>query len=378
MSQTKMRLPLTALFFAALTFTASSCGKSQASAPPARMNLVMQSIHDYGRGHQPQPAPLPTAMPQETESLYGAHVNNLFVQEDFAGLEKLAQQYRVEKDRVIGGYWKNDVFYNVAYPWAFPSHSGAMQDSDYLALIARTKKWIAAYPDSATARILLAHIYTAYADQARGTGYANSVSDDQWKLFHERTSQAKAVLLEAATLQEKDAHWYSVMQMVAFQEGWDKAEASDLLDQAVAFQPDYYHFYRLHAQYLQPQWYGESGDIQAFAEEASAKLPEPDSSILYFQIISSLSCYCQQHTDALPHASWKKIKNGYVNLTRRYGPTNLTANRFSEMAFVFGDQNAAQDAFSIITSREPSVWLSEETFQSAKTWAKTSYSVLSP
>src|SRR5579863_2891919 len=374
MSKQKISVFVTA---AALTFTASSFGKSQASAPPAPKNLVKQTIHDYGRGHQPQLAPPPTSVPLETDLQYAARINNLLLQDDFGELEKIARQYRAEKDRVVGGYWKNDTFYYAAYPSSFPSHSGNM-DSDYLALIARGKKWIAAYPESATARIFLANIYTAYADEARGTGFANSVSDDQWKLFHERTSQAKETLLEAATLQEKDAHWYTVMQMVAFQEGWDKAEARDLLDQAIAFQPGYYHFYRQYAQYLQPQWYGESGDIQAFGEEISAKLPEPDSSIVYFQIVSSLSCYCREHTDALPRASWPKIKKGYINLTRVYGNSNLIANRFSEMAFVFGDQNAAQDAFSVITRRKPSVWLSEDAFQSAKTWAKTSYSVLSP
>jgi hypothetical protein len=342
---------------------------AEASAPVVPMNITLQAIHDYGRGHQAQLAPPPSSLPQETESQYSARINNLLVQEDFAELEKIIRQYRTDKDRLVGGYWKNNAFYDVAYPSAFPSHSGAIQDSDFLVLIARTKKWIAAYPDSAAARVFLANVYTAYADYVRGSGFANTVSDAQWKLFRERGNQAKETLLAAATLQEKDAHWYTVMQMVAFQEGWDKTEARDLLDQAVAFQPGYYHFYRQYAQYLQPQWYGETGDIQSFAEEISSKLPEPDSSIVYFQIISSLSCYCRQHTDALPHASWPKIKQGYINLTRLYGNSNLTANRFSEMAFIFGDQNAALDAFSVITTRDESVWLSDDAFQSAKTWA---------
>lgn len=115
------------------------------------------------------------------------------------------------------------------------------------------------------------------------------------------------------------------MQHVAFEEGWDKVDARELLDQALAFEPSYYHYYREHADYLQPQWYGAPGEIQSFAEEVSSHLPDTDRSILYFRVISSLACNCAPEVAGLPGTSWPKIKTGYANAQRLYGNSNLNA-----------------------------------------------------
>ena len=96
-----------------------------------------------------------------------------------------------------------------------------MKDSDYDFRISAAKKWVAAYTSSATARIALANIYSAYAHFARGSGLANSVSDANSKLFYSREAQAKQVLLEAASMKDKDAHWFDVMMQVSNAEGWD-------------------------------------------------------------------------------------------------------------------------------------------------------------
>jgi hypothetical protein len=61
---------------------------------------------------------------------------------------------------------------------------------------------------------------------------------------------------------------------VALSEGWDKAQAKELLDAAVAFEPTYYNVYREYLNFLLPKWYGEPGEAEAFAEQAKAA-PRP-------------------------------------------------------------------------------------------------------
>jgi hypothetical protein len=51
----------------------------------------------------------------------------------------------------------------------------------------------------------------SYAGAARGGGYADTVSQSGWNLFAERTTVAKATLIEAATLKEKCPYWYEAM-----------------------------------------------------------------------------------------------------------------------------------------------------------------------
>jgi Domain of unknown function (DUF4034) len=359
-----------ARFFAPLilAMTTISCGHNGATPAAVPIETVMQAIHDYGRGHQPLPAPAASAEVAETEEGYRNNITLLLAEEDFAQLEKIAEQNRTERGLFVGGSWKNNDFFNAA---GFPPHDGAVTDSDYKFHIRRIEKWIAAYPQSAAARIALARAYTNYAGFARGDGEADSVSNGQWHLYGERAALAKDALLAAARLQERDPHWYEAMQEVAFEEGWNNAHARELLDQAVAFEPAYYHYYREYADYLKPQWYGKHGAIPAFAEEASSRLPEPDGSILYFRIVSSLACNCPPEIAELPGVSLSKIVEGYANAQRLYGFSNLNANRLAILSVNLRDKPSAQQAFASIANMEKDVWGGPRTFESARAWANS-------
>ena len=190
----------------------NSCGRAKASPSPVATAAVMKAIQDYGRDHHSLLTPGSLAKPDELDGLYSARIKNLLVQEDFAQLEKIAQQNRMEKGRLLGGVWKTFALYNGT---GKPVSAGTPTDSDYAAQIARVKRWIAAYTDSPTPRISLACLYLNYSWLARGSGLANSVSESQWSLFKSRNAQAKAILLEAGTLKEKGPFWYEAMQLVA-------------------------------------------------------------------------------------------------------------------------------------------------------------------
>jgi hypothetical protein len=337
-----------------LAIATISCGHNSATPAKVPIETVMLAIHDYGRGHQPLPPPTASTAVAETEEGYRSDISLLLAEEDFAQLEKIAAQNRAERGLFVGGTWKINEFFNAA---AYPPHDGEETDSIYKFHIRRIEKWIAAYPQSSAARITLARAYANYA------GFANGDSD--------RAELAIDALLAAARLQERDPFWYEAMQQVAFQEGWSNARARQLLDQAVAFEPAYYHYYREYADYLKPQWYGKPGAIPAFAEEASSRLPEPDSSILYFRIVSSLACNCPPEIAELPGVSLPKIVEGYANAQRLYGFSNLNANRLAILSVNLRDKPSAQQAFASIANMEPAVWGGPRTFESARAWANT-------
>jgi hypothetical protein len=266
----------------ALTLSTTSCAQSEASDSAGQPDTVMQTIHDYGRGHQSLLSQTNSAKPDQAAALYSAHIRSVLFQEDFAQLEKIAKQNRAEKGRLIGGAWRVVGFYDGT---SAPGEEGVSPDSDWQKLLSKLQKWQAAYSDSATARISLAYFYVNYAWRARGIGLANTVEGTQWKLFNERSARAKSILLEAASFKEKDPFWYQLMQLIARNEGWDKAQARELFEQAIAFEPGYYHYYIEQSHFLLPQWYGEPGEIQAFADETLRRVPEPDGSMLYFWIL---------------------------------------------------------------------------------------------
>ena len=333
----------------------------------SRPDAPTQALSDYGRGHHPVSAPAESSKPNVTEEAYQSQIAQLVAQEDFPQLEKIAQANRKDSDRLLGGAWKNFIFFQ-----ATGATDDNLQDSDYERAIAGTRKWISAYPNSAAAQISLALVYMNYASFARGTDYADAVSDAQWKLFNERLVLARAALLEASRLKERDPRWFEAMQELAFDEGWNKEQATALLEDAINFEPEYFHYYRAYANYLRPEWYGQEGDIEAFAKDVAGRFPEPKGSILYFRIDSSLACYCTPKFDELSGASWPKLKEGYNNLQRLYGTSNINANRFAVMAYRFEDQTAARDAFDSIAKMEPDIWMADQYFERARAWASPS------
>jgi hypothetical protein len=352
----------------ALSLSVASCSRSEAMRAPADPEAVMQAVRDYGRGHQALLAPASTDKPDQPDEAYSAHIRNILVQEDFAQLEKIAQQNRVEKGRLLGGIWKSYAFYSGT---GWPASGADPTESDFQLHTATLKKWIAAYPNSSAARISLALLYLDKGWHSRGSGLANTVSNSGWDALEEGTSKSKAILLEITSFKDKDPMWYQVMLRVAQSEGWEKAQARELFDQAVTFEPGFYHYYRQYANSLLPQWYGEPGDLEAFAAEIAKRVPEPDGSILYFHILSALDCYCKPSIAALQTVDYAKLRQGYLNNVRLYGVTNLTANRFAFMASMLNDKASAHDAFAAVEKMDDDIWHNPTAFEQFRTWANT-------
>ena len=353
----------------------ASCRGTQASA-----RLDSRALLQIAREYRPSKhanqvlaaAPLTerrkaSAEALQTEQEYEGPIKQYFRQGNFDQLEKAASEARDGKSRVVGGVWKIFDFYDAVDRTFIGEHP---DESDWKTYLDTLKRWVAAKPESATARISLAQAYLDYAWQARGGGYANTVTSKSWELHGERVDLAVATLAEAAHLKQKCAYWYEMMQNVALAQGWDKSQARELMEQAGASEPGYYHYYREYANFLQPKWNGEEGEVEAFAEEISDRVGGLEGDFLYFEIASLVACQCDSEKTALQNMSWVKIKRGYSALEQLYGVSNLKRNRFASMAFKAGDKPAAREALAQVGNEwEKKVWISSGKFESAKAWA---------
>lgn len=371
----RFRRGLIFLFVLGTCLSCISCGRTQATKHVDRATLV-EAVRQYGHDKQPSQA-VPakelvekaqvSSSDPDAEREYQNESASELVGRNFSQLEKVAHEARVGKARFAGGVWKLYMFYDGV---SQPAVGDQATDADWTNHIDTLKEWITAKPDSVTARLALAEAYIKYAAKARGGGYANTVSENAWKLNAERTDLAATALVEAARLKEKCPYWYEVMQQVALGQGWEKAQARELFDQAAAFEPGYYHFYREYAYYLLPKWYGERGDAEALAEESYNRVAGLEGKFIYFEIASILTCQCDSTETDMENLSWPKIKEGYAALGQLYGYSSLKMNRFAHMAFEAGDRAAAEQVFATIGDDwDHSVWHSSQKFETAKVWA---------
>lgn len=293
-----------------------------------------------------------------------ASIRELLSEERFAGLDCIADGARTSKARFASGGWKLNVFY-----LAIVEPQGHATNEDWAAHLATLDRWVSARPKSVTARVAMADAYTSYAWNARGSGLADTVTPNGWKLFSERIDRAKEILQEASKLDAKCPHWYEVMQTVALAESWDLTRATQLLYQAIRFEPDYQYFYRNHANYLEPQWNGAEGDAEAFAEAAADRVSGEKGDVLYFQIATQLICGCRVE-ERLKRLSWPRIQNGVAALEKQYGPSLINLNLLAYMATKKNDAIVAKKAFDRIGDNwSESEWKTEESFEHSRMWA---------
>jgi hypothetical protein len=288
-------------------------------------------------------------------------------EEKFVELDCLADHSRSGRERLPGGIWKIHLLYEgLRQPVPYPVHA---TQEDWTYLLQRLRRWVKARPESITARVALALAYLGYAHDARGTGYANTVSESGWKLFGERTAEAQRILKEASKLASKCPEWYVAMQMVSVNQGWPVNEARALFEEANKFEPEYYYYARDLAYYLLPKWSGEPGDTEKFLQEAADRVGGDKGDILYFQVAAAdyVICGCDDN----PDLSWDRIKRGFEASEKRYGVSMLNLNRIAYLASYYGERDSvyADKILKRIGDQwDAETWGSQATFEKIKQW----------
>ena len=129
-------------------------------------------------------------------------------------LEGLASQLRSERGRFGNGSWKIVQFYeSLGY---IDEPEGMCSSTRIFTKIGDTA---AAFNHST--RSLTQRPLTEYAWRARGSGFANTVTKERWRLFSERLAKAKELLDKSADFEPKCPVWWRKKRMtVARGQGW--------------------------------------------------------------------------------------------------------------------------------------------------------------
>lgn len=303
----------------------------------------------------------------EGEHQYRAEIQPLIEGSRFDSLEKAADSARSSQERVTGGTWKLYLLYDVV---SQPMTGDNATERQWTERLAQLNRWIAARPQSITARVALAQAYLKYAWFARGGNYADKVSESDWELFRARAGQALNTLKEAQSLPAKCPHFYLVTVLVARAQSWPMEAMRGVFERAMAFEPAYYHSYREFAYSLLPQWFGQEGDAEDFAEELARRIGGREGAFVYFELASLIYCQCSTPPEN-PTLSWPKIQEGFAVMEEKYGASMIKINRFASLAYLYKDRAVAKRALERVGENwEISAWGKRSTFDQAREWAQ--------
>lgn len=289
-------------------------------------------------------------------------VHTELVEEKFDHLDRMADAYRTGKKRGRGGVWSLHTLYAALDA---PQES----DKDTEDHLGHLERWIAARPESMTARVALATSLRRWAWVARGHGDARTVTQEGWRLFNERMAKAQSVLEEAEKLNVSCPQWSVEMLNVGLAQSWDANRMQDAFERGVQAEPDYFYLYQVYADYLLPKWDGKPGDASAFARTSADNVGGQAGDELYFHIATIL---VRRGDDSFPvhEMDWERIQRGYQILSASYGTSRQTRSQLAYIAWKFGDKEAAQRQFLAIGDNwSTSVWGTRERFDRARDWA---------
>lgn len=177
-----------------------------------------------------------------------------------------------------------------------------------------------ARPESAFPLVLKGEAYTDYAWDARGDGWANTVTPEGWKKMGERLAVAEAALTEAWKRDPEDPEAPTLMINVELGQGKGRPVMETWYRRAMAADPDNRLACRYKMYYLEPKWHGSREAMIAFGRELlaggnfEARLP--------FQLVDAhwtLAGYGKTLEDYFRNPDvWKDIQSVYEPFLKKY------------------------------------------------------------
>ncbi len=154
--------------------------------------------------------------------------------------------------------------YQAVYEWLPTAKRSARQFPEDLRFIEPGLTQFGEHP-----LILLARAECAIASawNARGSGYADTVTPEGWKLFSERLNAAKGLIEKAWKANNSDARIPTAMLDVAVGLSFERAEMEKWFDRAMKLNTNNYIASSAKLHYLKPQWHGSYEAMIAFGHE---------------------------------------------------------------------------------------------------------------
>jgi Domain of Unknown Function with PDB structure (DUF3857) len=256
-------------------------------------------------------------------------------------------------------FWHNEIWLEgIANEWSNPEcvfddgrpMLGALKDGygkvfknqpDWSESLSRLEYLKKKFPDAAFVALAEAVYWSDYAWNARGDGFASSVTPDGWKLFSERLEKAEKVLNDTKSYSSQMPGWYD--EMILVQSALDRpADDRDktFLEGAKKYKT-YYPTYFTMLNFLSPKWGGTWETVDNLVKWSVDNTKEIDGNSMYARLYWSAAGGLPAGTSLFKdtRASWPKMKQGFEDLMARHPRSRWNLNNFAKFACMANDKS---------------------------------------
>ena len=230
----------------------------------------------------------------------------------------------------------------------------------------RLVEWRRAFPKSTLVGPLEAELFSAWAWQARGAGFAREIPQQAWAAYEYRTEMALASLEADADAfpGERSALWYQAWLDVSVDTRDHKALLAKFAE-AQSLYPRYLALHRAAIRALLPRWGGSHGEIMKFIQEQVDKAPEADREADFAQLMWLYADLDADQSNVLrtsSRANWYKLQRGFTSLRERYPDSDYLLNVFARLACTAESEAEFRQLRPLLESRtSATAWTTETT-----------------
>lgn len=199
--------------------------------------------------------------------------------------------------------------------------------------------WRSADPNSPGAALLEVSYWRHAAWQARGSGFANTVSPEGWRLFHERLERASKILTDSQSYAATNPLWYKESLDVNLWLGVPLQRQFTLYERGIEAFPDYYPLHCHMVNALLPQWGGSSGAVARFIESVVKRSPRAIKAQMYTRVWWCVDASTSVDVNVFRNmgASWARMKEGFESLNESYPGSLWNQSNYASFACRAGD-----------------------------------------
>ncbi len=224
------------------------------------------------------------------------------------------------------------------------------------------QRWLTANPDSYFAHLLYASFMIKHAWDARGTGWATSVTSQGWQLFSERLEIARTEFERAIKLAPRTPFAYTGLVTIAM----GLSESDDVVQQSFttcrAVDPSYLRIHEAVLSFLQPRWGGSLARMFNFARRWGPDAPPHSLVQSSLFIAHSEAAYENEEWWQRPEV-WEELHPVLERLGREFPERTFINDYHARLASASGHWDVAREQFEKLgLDFRRGTWLSDYHF----------------
>lgn len=273
---------------------------------------------------------------------------DLLLKGEFGKLTKLAKRYRDNKETLSDGSWKLIYFYE-----GFRGGNA----KEWIVVLDRLEEWGKSEVVDPSPIVALGDAYWGFGKRARGSGYANTVTEEGWRLLRERLAEGRSKLLAASERCRNGPGFYVVMLKIGIDGSQPRESFMRIFEKGIEVAPECPHLYEMKSYYILPRWYGRKGELEDFVRATAEKYPEMALWVLWrLQYQGVYRNVFEQEGiawDTLKERLTKCIDGDSVKISQ--------ANILAYLADFAGDRNTFSAALDSVDNQiDASMWRSQK------------------